>query len=638
MRSRVAARTALVRCSTDEGSALAISLVFLMVFGLVIGATLQFAVTGQRTDLSIRAEAINTYAGGGALDGAVNRLRSSTSVGTQSDGTSACFTLPANQLDNTVDVTVTCTPRTGSGVSSGGSTASTPGEAIRTVGGVAADGLALSAAANIAVQGSVSANQAITVPSGSVLTSTGTIKAATCPSGSVGTVTPTCVAQASAADPAWGSPASYPPVVDLGTVACASPLMTLSPGTYLSKAELQAVFNCTNTVVWFKPGLYYFDFRDGGPAAVELVADTGDVVVGGAAQGWTPGTTVPGSVPFPTAALPGATACDPAAAGVNFVFGDESRLNVKAGKVQLCALNTNATAQHLVMQGLSADANYVGTTGTATATASVAGAGNTPWTGPAKGAVVDADPATARPKKDDTASLTVGPFTDLVPPDATAITATLTVTESLSKSAISKATLIYGSGPGTEPALTLRDCGVNACGMAFVPGATDVVTWTGKTPAQLNGASVNIGFSNPGGTADVWLDGAVLTVTYTAKMRKSSTTSKVLTSSGTAATTTLALHGTVYIPASAVDLGVTTVPYVVVDRGIVALQLNLAMTRAAGYVGPLISIPATALTPRQVLLVASSGGSELARAEVTLHDAGGTGNGSLADLTGWFVR
>jgi hypothetical protein len=143
--------------------------------------------------------------------------------------------------------------------------------------------------------------------------------------------------------------------------------------------------------------------------------------------------------------------------------------------------------------------------------------------------------------------------------------------------------------------------------------------------------------TNPTGAASAWIDGAALSVTYTANMTKTVAANKVLAASGSAATTTMALHGTVYVPGSAVDLSLTGLPYIVVDRGLVARDMTLSMTPAAAYSGPLIAVPATSSAPRQVLLVATSGGTELARTEVTLHDAGGTANGSVADLAAWFI-
>lgn len=111
-----------VRDTGEQGSALAIALTFLMVFGLLIGVVLQFAATGQRTTLSVRDDATNTYSGGGAVDGAINMLSQTANIA-QGLGGAPCssFTLPASTgtalaLDNASGVVVSCTPLPLSGV------------------------------------------------------------------------------------------------------------------------------------------------------------------------------------------------------------------------------------------------------------------------------------------------------------------------------------------------------------------------------------------------------------------------------------------------------------------------------------------------------------------------------------------
>jgi hypothetical protein len=72
----------------------------------------------------------------------------------------------------------------------------------------------------------------------------------------------------------------------------------------------------------------------------------------------------------------------------------------------------------------------------------------------------------------------------------------------------------------------------------------------------------------------------------------------------------------------------------VVDRGIVARNLLLAMTRAAGYSGVLISIPPAG--PRDVVFTANSAaGVALLRAEVLFTDVTGSANGTIADVQTW---
>lgn len=655
---RLLRRLDAARPSGDQGSALAISLIFLMVFGLFIGSTLQFSTAGQRTTIATRGEGVNTYAGSGALDGAINRLRTSLATGTEADGTSACFTMPAGELDNPADVSVTCTPRTGSGSTAGGP--SVPSDAILATSANATEGVSLNAAAptsSIPVRGPVSVNRRLLVPAGTTLSSKtttlpaapGSIEAGTC--SVTGTADPTCVTQAGATDPAWAGPTTYPAVVRLGTVTCQTPVMRLSPGTYLSRAELQNVLNCPTTVVWFQPGTYYFDFRD---ANQELLVAAGDVVVGGAPSGWTPGTTPAASVPFPTAALPGASACDRGQTGVNFVFGGTSRINVAAGKVQLCALETSNTKQNIVMQGLSALSAPlpVAAPSAGSATNSTDVSPGTSWTNRSQAAAVDGSLATVTvPASSTSRALRIGPFpTNLVPPEATGISVTVQVTSRLNGFGTSTVRLNNNGATVLTP-VSLRTCPAGGCSDTAAQTDSASVTGAAVTAALVNSMYVDVLVaSSSSGATLAGVDGVTVNVDFSAPIRPTSGTgtagpyvtataanTAVLRSSGAATATLLALHGTVHVPLAVVDLGVTAVPYTVIDRGLVARHVRLAMTPANATVY-LIALPVAIPAPREMLLVAASASGELARAEVKLHDPAGTANGSVVDIAAWFVR
>ena len=111
----------------DDGSALVLALVFLMIFGSWVGVVLQFAATGQRTTVIVRAEATSTYAGGGALEGAINAARSDLSVGSLASGTTTCFTLPAGSRSTTRPRSRSpATRAAGSGSPLGGASTSQP--------------------------------------------------------------------------------------------------------------------------------------------------------------------------------------------------------------------------------------------------------------------------------------------------------------------------------------------------------------------------------------------------------------------------------------------------------------------------------------------------------------------------------
>ena len=636
-----------VRASGDQGSALAIALTFLMVFGLLIGVVLQFATTGQRTTLTVRDEATSTYAGGGAINGAINAIRANLTQGTQSTGSSTCFTVPADQLGNPTPVAVTCAPRSGSGASIGGGTTSQPAQAVLTRSANPAEGVVLGAGARVPFQGDVAARALVSVPAGASLSSTDSVTAG---GACVGTTSPACAVAAAPADPGWAGPSTASTPLMGALPACAT-LTSLSPGIYRSAAALQTVLNCAGAVVWFQPGTYFFDFTDA--VTHELVIGPGDVVVGGTASGWTPGAAgAAGIPPYPTSGSPGASGCDTGQPGVDLVFGGDSRLTVQGGgNAQFCALVTGTSAQHIVLR--SSAGSSVASTGASGTTASseIVVPGARLWANAAGGAAAGGTSANVKlPNANDPPSkLLVGPVSaTLVPADATGITVTTTVRESLNGTGNSRLAVRPGNGGATLASVLLRDClPVSPCGGSVTgPWSLDTATATGLTPAQVNGMSFEVIITNPNhAPIEAWIDGVTVTVTFSVPIQAaggtvtgapaytpgSATTTPLLLASG--ATTVLALHGTVYAPAAVVDIGLTGVPYTVVDRGLVVRHLQLSMTPAAAGGPALISIPSLGQQPRRVLLTTSTG----ARADVTFANAAGTRNGSIPTVLEWSV-
>ncbi|HEX7188654.1 MAG TPA: hypothetical protein VF423_10565, partial [Actinomycetes bacterium] len=432
----------------DDGSALVMALVFLMIFGSWVGVVLQFAATGQRTTVSVRAEATSTYSAGGALEGAINAARSDLSVGSLASGTTTCFTLPTGSLDNPTPVTVTCQPRSGSGSPLGGASTSQPADAVLALSTNTSEGVAVTTGSALPTQGSVLVNKLLTVPAGATLTSSAGIRAGTCPT--TGTVNPSCTVAAAgtAVDPSWPGPAITPASTLVTSLPSCGTVVALSPGIYRSASALQTVLGCPSAVVWFRPGTYFFDFRDAG--SHELSVGAGDVVVGGAASGWTPGTTAASAVPYPTAATPTASACDTTVGGVDMVFGGDSGLSIAGGgRMQLCALNTVAGSQQVVLRGL-ASAAFPSSQATAAAASSASSnaAGAWAWTTPAAGAVVDGATAYVRipnTLKGPSKLTLAGLGSSIVPADATGVSVAATVTETVGGTGNTTLTLKHGS-------------------------------------------------------------------------------------------------------------------------------------------------------------------------------------------------
>lgn len=624
-----------VTSSGDQGSALAIALTFLMVFGLMTGIVLQFATTGQRSTVLLRAQSTATHSGAGAIDGAINQIRSNLNAGIASAGVTTCFTLPAGALDNATAVTVQCSPYSDSGAVAAGADAAQPVRAVTALSATAGEGVTVPSGTT-KVRGGVAVNRSLTVASGATLDSSGyRVEARACPGPGSGTVLDSCTTVSGIADPGYAAPDTSTAVQRTSLPACAA-TVTLQPGIYRSASALQSVLDCPNATIVLASGTYYFDFRDN--ASHQLVfaggAPRNSILLGGAVSG---------------------TACDPTAAGVDLVFGGDSRLNVQSGKVEVCSLvpQGNTTRQHIVLRGLASNTS-VATTGS-TAGVSATSVGGVPWLTPGNGAVVDAAVTTTTlGAGSQDAVLRVALPAAVVPPDAQNIGATITVRHGITTTnpdVTSTATLRTPAG-ATAGTATLATCTpvTNCAGVLRDDTATAI---TGLSPSQLNGsptpATVDIRLSKPGGdVAASEIDGLTISLTYDlpirAVCRLSSPTggcvagsvplSPLLTASGSYATTPLALHGTIYAPTSSVDLGLTSVTATVVDRGIVARHVRLAMTSSAGAPA-LISIPDITFAPRRLVLVARAGTAALARAEVVLSNPAGTANGSVADVRQW---
>jgi hypothetical protein len=639
------ARLSAVRRSCDAGASLALALVFVMAFGLYVGTVLQFATTSQQTAVSVRDEATNTYAAGAALDGAINTIRGDLTAGVDPGGatpppSSTCFTLPAGEVDNASAIAVTCEPRTGSGANT--ALASAPQHAVLALATDPAEGVVVPPWFNVVpVKGPIASNERVEVGFLSSLTSTASIAASSCVISGWTYVDPApdCNAPATA-DPGWsGAPTTYPPMVANLPTGCSTPLIALNPGTYLSRQGLQNLLDCTNTVVWFRPGTYYFDFRDG--SGGHELAVTNAVVIGGTPSGWTPGSTGAGSVPAPTAANPNRSACDSSAPGVDFVFGNDSSLAVSsAGRLQLCAAETGTSQQHVVLRGL---ANQLGPLTAAqpsggTATAATNNGSGPQWTNAGSGAAINGTSATINIGGGATSrNLRIGPFTSgLVPPEASSISVTVNLRGQVNGRATETVRLLSGST--TLASAVIRAC---ASGCSDSGLRTDSVTMpvTGAGAATaVNSLSVDVVVSGGGGSgANVSVDGVTVDVSFSAPLRATANGTTLFRTAGSANNTTVALHGTVYAPKAAVDLTLDNVPYVVVDRGMVVRHAQLAMSTANGYDGPLISVPDPVQSPRRVLLTArDSSGAWMGRAYVMISDGSGQ-NGTVPRVTEWSV-
>lgn len=349
--------------SDDRGVVLVLVLMFLVLFASFGVAIIGLAATSLRETNNIGRQRAATATAEGAIDVAIRRGLSSFQSNIASIAAGGTWTCPgASTTANGVTGTVACTV---TGTSIAGDSNPKPADAIMTLGG----SVTQSKRGGLTIGGNVFAGGAITVQdSRGAMTVQGTARAT---SGTCARVTAsggvTCPTSPGPSDPAYAPAlATAPSTVASVPATCATSIVTFDPpagglryndAAALSKLTNGKTSSCKGKIVWFKPGVHYFDFTSGG---TEWVIDDANVaVVGGAAKGgW---DTQPSLRP----SFPGGCDADAATGspGAQFVFGGPSRLNVKKGALEVC--RTVASVQSIAIFGPRSDGSgYVHQSGT----------------------------------------------------------------------------------------------------------------------------------------------------------------------------------------------------------------------------------------------------------------------------------
>jgi hypothetical protein len=358
----------------DRGATLLIVLIIITVVALGAGVLLSAADTNVRTTVALRDQAASAYAVDGAGQVAVNQLRNDT-FGSANCASHEPETLsnffPASGTAPSASVTVDCNPDLSSGAGGDPTQSNTsPGSALLALDrNQGEDGIYVNVNAGpVKVRGGVFSNSRITAPSG--LTniwpspaSTGTGKTynvarGLCDPTMVTVANPaygstTCNIGTVAADPRGEDPgtltphgASYdsPPAptgnASIAATCTGGKYREVSPGLFAGAtalAALNSLDGCSKGVVWFKPGVYYFDF-DGTWAVPNLF------IIGGTPT--VPLTSTPAISDMPTACVTPDSAAATTSSGVEFVFGGNAKLNVNNSgspgtQMTICASKTS---------------------------------------------------------------------------------------------------------------------------------------------------------------------------------------------------------------------------------------------------------------------------------------------------------
>ena len=665
------------RLREDVGASLVLTMVFIMGVGIVVVALLGYAQAGITSAKATQDRHLLASDASGAMDVAINALRNST----YADSAVAC---PANV--NGVDipgadgqlVRVLCQPKAGTGVSAGIvpiTLANRPGSAVLTLGTSASEaGLAKGSNGILRIKGRVYINSNIAVGGTACpgvncseinVDQAPVVAKSGCTAGRVvSTVSVNCAGTGNppeGKDPNLLTNADIP--VDAATfnpggaviaagynqppsgvaqmahqivpASCPAGLsVEFDPGYYDDAAALTNLSNTCSKPLHFMPGTYFFDFRNEEVGAIAAGsrpipsgtnvwtinnANSNFYVVGGTAKDWVGGTpsNFPGSCVSPlTTTLNNE--------GVQFIFGGSSRIDVQAGRIELCGqYSTDRPA--LVVYGAKAGATtLVAPLGSleTTAISPTPATSDVPFISPGQALVRDAAPATVTISRPSTntlvtasASLTGMDLASQIPAGSILVSAELRVTHKESTSRpqdqISVSLLPNPTRSGPPPTASTSSVPVNSAG-AYTTSVVDLTTTLMKEVWRYGLADLRVdyvvsaGRSNGSNTSFVAdLDAAQLWVSWKPPSLRGQTTAingancvgavppatscPLLRTNG--AQTKLYLQGTTYAPRATFNINLTNVSGQVFKSGIVARSLSVSVTPSAGFVGPVIEIP-----------------------------------------------
>jgi hypothetical protein len=612
----------------DEGAVLVIVLIVLTVLSLGLSALLTFADTGERTTVAMTSQAARLAEANGAVEVAMNALRRGQY--NNSPGQS-CFggsnTLPNLIASATGGVTysaaVTCQPVPGSGGSGSlvpVTSSNKPGYAVQTLSTSGSeDGIQVKSLGGgsdvLKVHGQVLSNSTVTVTNGKLVADNGVFATGACTlAGITSTPAPSCNRGTTVGDPGYAGETPSLTYRPLSSVTCSTPnsVVSFQPGYYDDAAGLTAMMAgnsaCKHSTWWFRPGVYYFDFHNGENAALpngshRWVVDDGTLVAGtpsgGAAQPPV-NPTLPGACVSPITST--------SAVGVQFIFGGDSRLQVDAGKAEICA-SYHSDRPPIAVYGqrsgspsATGPVTLSGTSATSSKFATPAGALT-----PNDGSIATWNPTTTSP-----ATLTVSGMAtgSSVPAGSQLTAATLAVRRMNTK----------GNKNDTVN-LTLTPAAGGSPVVVSVPTSTttgwqdttadlmsttlpDVVHGYGFTSAS---ALYSVTPKTGGGTES--LDGVQLTLTYTVPSLRAenatvngspSCVGKVGYGSGgtcAALSTTSApgsvvyIQGAAYLPLAAVDITLNNVSSQVFKFGVVARVLAVKINGSSTFDQAVIELP-----------------------------------------------
>lgn len=634
-------RTLIRRLRRDEdGSVLIMALIFVTVMGLVVGAMADLASVNMRNTVNTRDQREAVYTANSGVNAAIEAFR-------QNPDPDVCDQpLGINGLDDS-DVLVTCIPTSGSSSGSPGSN-QPPLALIALTADGAEPGFFADSGGQPYVVGGMYSNTTVSLSGSSTLTVEGPLVARNgcITDGTSSIVSDPAVTQcnigtaayANGADPLYTAAVSTVPTYrDVPSCPASGPV-TMQPGTYNDGQALTDLFNdCAGRVFHFRPasggsvGVFYFDFTNAGSHEWTINNSATTVVGGTFRSGVNTGNAQ---------TTPVGQRCNAQADGVQFIFGGDSRINVQAGSVELCAqYDPTQTNQQIAIYGLDSRWPVAGTTSSPTYNA--ASTSGTEFANPDRARLIDGNEASATVSgATPSRTVTLNGF-DLsgIPAGSQIHSVDLRVRhhESITTGQLSLSGELTGTG-ATFPC--------PSCLTKSATATTQTVSATSAFPTRdsLQNLSFSYTLTKSGGNAAAtytgFLDGVNVVVSYTppALRRQAGCVATgpytgpspgrcaFITTSG--AQTSLSIEGTVYAPLAAVDVQLTNVSGQVFGRGIIARVVRGQLTASSTCIPPTCSpfrlpTPTSTSGPTEVVFLATVEGNKRLRALVQFPGGGG---------------
>ena len=321
----------------EEGASLLIALAFMLVFALLVTALLQFSVTSFKASNTIVDRARASYSADAGVDTAIAQIRQDTTMQRGRDtalGGSACGPVSFSGADSTTpEASTSCSALPDSGAVRPGMNNFPANALLTTTGNVTLNGSGtLKTNANVYSDGGINLN-------GATLDAYDNMVSARqgCSPGIPGqqwiTVKAECGISPSAPQYPDGTPPNYVSQVsgnlplNRGPANCntTNGIATFSSGYWTDPKKLTNLpGNCLAGVYYFQPGIFYFNFA--GRSTLGHIWRINGIVVGGTPRGsWYSAGAVP---PTPGANATQSVACDESQAGVQFVFGGDSQVQL----------------------------------------------------------------------------------------------------------------------------------------------------------------------------------------------------------------------------------------------------------------------------------------------------------------------